>query len=90
VLGSIARIEEIKVTDARNASAANLALVNAYSAEMLAVIVFGLFLALGARAWVTISITRPILREGNKMTVMWPICHGRMYFLHHLIGPVMH
>jgi methyl-accepting chemotaxis protein len=60
VLGTIAQIEQMKVADARQASAANLALANVASAEMLIAITFGLVLALGGGAWLTLSITRPL------------------------------
>lgn len=60
VLGSIARIEQMKVADARQASEANIALAKVSSAEMLIAIALGLILALGAGAWLTISITRPV------------------------------
>ena len=60
VLGSIARIEQMKVANARKASQANIALANVAAAEMLIAIACGLILALGAGAWLTISITRPV------------------------------
>jgi two-component system, sensor histidine kinase and response regulator len=60
VLGSIARIEQMKVADARKASEANIALAGVSSAEMLLAIACGLILALGAGVWLTISITRPV------------------------------
>lgn len=50
VLGSIARIEQMKVADARRASEANIALARVSSAEMLIAIACGLILALGAGA----------------------------------------
>ena len=60
VLGAIAGIEQMKVADARKASATNLARANLASAEMLIAITLGLLVALGGGAWLTISITRPL------------------------------
>jgi hypothetical protein len=60
VLGAIAGIEQMKVADARKTSEANLALASRSSAEMLIAMAFGLVLAIGGGAWLTISITRPL------------------------------
>src|SRR5215469_7449491 len=60
VLGSLAKIEQMKVADFRSAVDANIALANRCSTEMLLAISFALVLALAVGGGLTISITRPL------------------------------
>ncbi|HJU09318.1 MAG TPA: methyl-accepting chemotaxis protein [Candidatus Binataceae bacterium] len=68
VLGTLAKIEQMKVEDFRNAVAANISLANRCSAEMLIAIAFGLILALTVGGGLTLSITRPLNQAVLKLT----------------------